>query len=218
MALGIIGAGFGRTGTLSLKQALERLLGQPCYHMFEVFSHPEHADVWRRAAEGQAVDFDEVLAGYGATVDWPACEFWRELMAAYPEAKVLLSVRDPDRWYSSFSSTIERLLRRSLEGEPSAEVAPIVAMAERVIIERSFDGKMGDRADFIAAFARHNSQVQARVGPDRLLVYDVTEGWEPLCRFIGAPVPDEPFPNVNDRGFFQAMFGLEGQRDESGSC
>src|SRR5436305_4702694 len=149
MALGIIGAGFGRTGTLSLKQALERLLGQPCYHMFEVFSHPEHADVWRRAAEGDAVDFDEVLDGYGATVDWPACEFWAELMGTYPDAKVLLSVRDPDRWYSSFNSTIARLLRRSIDGEPPAEIAPIVAMADRVIVERAFDGKVDGRAGVI---------------------------------------------------------------------
>src|SRR5205823_2509559 len=139
MALGIIGAGFGRTGTLSLKHALERLLEAPCYHMLEVFSHPEHADVWRRAAEGDAVDFDQVLGGYAATVDWPACEFWRELMVAYPDAKVLLSVRDPDRWYSSFSSTIERLLRRSLDTEPPPEMAPLAAMVDRVVVERSFE-------------------------------------------------------------------------------
>jgi hypothetical protein len=204
----IVGAGFGRTGTLSLKTAVERLGFAPCYHMMEVFAHPTHAETWRRAAEDRATDFDAVLAGYRATVDWPACAFWRELADAYPNAKVLLSVRPPDRWYASFRETIYEVFQQPLPEEAGPEGAMLLGMARQVVIGRSFGGHLGDRDALVAAYERHNAEVRAGVPPERLLEFDVAQGWEPLCAFLGVEIPEEPFPNVNDRAAFRAFFGL----------
>lgn len=209
MGLDVIGAGFGRTGTLSLKTALERLGFAGCYHMFEVFAHPEHADTWTRAARGEAVDWASLMAGYRATVDWPACEFWRQLLDAFPDAKVLLSVRPADRWYESFHETIERVLTMPRPGGDAGAFSAIAEMGDVTVLQRSFAGRVGDRDHVIACFERHNDEVRQSVPPDRLLEFDVTEGWEPLCAFLGVPVPGDPFPNVNDRAFFQSMFQLD---------
>jgi hypothetical protein len=205
----IIGAGFGRTGTLSLKTALERLGFAPCYHMSEVFAQPTHAETWQRAAEDAATDFDAVLAGYRATVDWPACAFWRELADAYPNAKVLLSVRPPDRWYASFRETIYQVLQRPLAEEEGLPGAMALGMARQVVTGRSFGGHLGDRDALVEAYERHNAAVRAGIAPERLLEFDVAQGWEPLCAFLGVEIPEEPFPNVNDRGAFRAFFGLD---------
>src|SRR5262245_39057269 len=113
----LIGAGFGRTGTMSLKAALERIGYGPCYHMSEVFEHPEHATLWAAAAKGELSDWSDLLGGYEATTDWPGCTFWRELMDAYPEAKVLLNVRDPERWYTSVENSFLAMRRQLPEGE-----------------------------------------------------------------------------------------------------
>jgi hypothetical protein len=106
MALEVIGAGFGRTGTKSLKAALEELGFDPCYHMSELFGHPEHVELWEAAARGKSVDWNELLGGYRATTDWPACSFYEELMQSYPDAKVILTLRDPNRWYESTYNTV----------------------------------------------------------------------------------------------------------------
>ncbi len=214
----VIGAGFGRTGTLSLKAALEKLGYGPCYHMTEIPGKPEHAAFWEalpdRLDQGEAVDFEEVFAGYGATVDFPACVFWRELMEAYPEAKVLLSVRDADRWYDSASETIFAapgrrlsLMRRLV---PGARRVP--AMAHKVIEQRAFGGGIWDREHAISVYEHHNEEVERGVPADRLLVYEVKEGWEPLCRFLGAKIPAEPFPRVNDREYFAGLMRREALR------
>ncbi len=163
----IIGAGFGRTGTLSLKTALERLGFAPCYHMMEVFAQPAHAETWRRAADDAATDFEAVFAGYRATVDWPACAFWRELADAYPSAKVLLSVRPPDRWHASFRETIYEALQRPLAEEEGSPEAMVFGMARQVVIGRSFGGHLGDRDALVAAYDRHNAAVRAGIAPDR---------------------------------------------------
>ena len=210
VTLEVIGAGFGRTGTLSLKTALERLGFAPCYHMFEVFAEPSRAGTWLAAAEGASVDFEAALRGYRATVDWPACVFWRELMRAFPDAKVLLSVRPPERWYASFRETIYEVLGRPLpEPAPPPEMQTVRRMGERVVIDRSFAGRLGSRDEIIAAYERHNAEVRAGVPARRLLEFDVAEGWGPLCAFLGVDVPGEPFPNLNDRAFFRSMFGLD---------
>jgi hypothetical protein len=213
MGLQVIGAGFGRTGTLSLKAALERLLGGPCYHMYEVLSHLEHASAWTAADAGEPVDLAAVMEGYEATVDWPACVFWRELMTVFPDAKVLLSVRPPDRWFASFDETIRQVLLR--EPPPGIELPEIfqqlTTMADNVVNLRSFGPgfeSMG-RDEIIAAYERHNAEVRAGVPADRFLEFDVAEGWDPLCTFLGVTVPDEPFPNMNDRAQFRALFGLD---------
>jgi hypothetical protein len=204
VALQVIGAGWGRTGTLSLKLALERL-GFPCHHMFEVITHPEHVPVFTAAARGETVDWNEVYADYAATVDWPGCAFWRELCAEYPDAKVVLSVRDPQRWFESYRATIYEPVAH---GRP--ELGEWNEMVRSAIVERSLHGEPHDRDAVIGAFERHNAEVRASVPPERLLVFEVAEGWEPLCAFLDRPVPDEPFPHVNDRASWTRQDAPEG--------
>lgn len=208
MALQVIGAGFGRTGTLSLKTALEQLGFAPCHHMFEVIGHPEQAPGWLAAARGEAVDWAHLLDGYQAQVDWPGCALWRELADAFPEAKVVLSVRDLDRWWDSFSSTILRALTER-ERPTEGPFAAVAAMSWETVVVRSLGGAdPSDRDAVLAAHQRHLDEVRATVPADRLLEFRVTDGWEPLCAHLGVPVPDGPFPNVNDKAMFEAIFGL----------
>lgn len=206
MALAVVGAGFGRTGTLSLKGALETLGLGPCYHMTEVFAHPEHVPVWRDATEGRPVDWDALFAGYGSCVDWPACAFWRELASHWPDAKVILTVRDPQRWYESVAKTIYLVLQRELPGDAPEPVRAHHAMVRRLIDEGTFGGRFEDRDHAIGVYEAHNRAVREAVPPDRLLVYEVAEGWEPLCRFLDRPVPAEPFPRVNSTDEFRERF------------
>jgi hypothetical protein len=195
--LRVIGAGFGRTGTLSLRDALVRLGCGPCDHMRENFDHPERFTLWdevlRRKNAGEPIDWRPLLSGFQAIVDWPGAYFWRELTAAHPDAKVILTVRDPDRWYDSIQATIFSLRDDQLPEGP-----------RDISFNRTFSGRLTDRAHCQAVFARHNQAVQEAISPDRLLVFDVKEGWEPLCAFLGVSVPgDEPFPRVNDTAAFQ---------------
>ncbi len=212
--LRVIGAGFGRTGTLSLKEALNQLGFGPCYHMTEVFSHPEHIELWEAAAKGEPINWDDIFAEYHATVDWPSCDFYKELMAAYPKAKVLLTVRDPERWYESVQSTIYSIGRRSRRS-PSALVMSLAVrkfvpnmrkrlrMLNILIWKGTFKGKFEDKDFAIAVFLQHIEEVKQCVPPEKLLLYNVKEGWEPLCAFLGVAVPQgEPFPHLNDRESF----------------
>ncbi|HEY9879292.1 MAG TPA: sulfotransferase family protein [Leptolyngbyaceae cyanobacterium] len=203
MSLSVIGAGFGRTGTLSLKAALEMLGYGPCYHMIEVFAHPEHIDLWNAATDGE-FHWDEIFDGFRAAVDWPACAFWQPLLEYYPDAKVILTVRDPNRWYESALQTIYGATHRN----PAADTPPIFiaqrAMAGKLVWERTFGGRFDDRDHAIAVFNAHNEAVKAAVPANRLLVFEARQGWEPLCTFLGCPVPDAPFPNVNSTEEFLA--------------
>jgi hypothetical protein len=197
----VIGAGFGRTGTLSLKAALEELGCGPCYHMIETFDKPRHVELWQAAAEGRPVDWGELFAGYNAAVDWPACSFYQQLMDLYPEAKVLLTVRDPQTWYESVKNTI---YPTSTEESDAPDVRAHHHMTRTLIWQGTFDGRFEDKQHAIAVFERHNHEVKQRVPAERLLVYEVREGWEPLCRFLGVAVPgDKPFPRLNDTAAFQ---------------
>jgi hypothetical protein len=205
MSLGVIGAGFGRTGTLSLKGALEHLGFGPCYHMIEVIDRPEHVDFWQRAAAGTAVDWDEILAGYRAAVDWPACSFYAELAARYPEAKVILTARDPERWYQSAWQTIFPRITRPVSPDDALAWARI-RMQRKIVIEQAFGGDIEDREHALAVFRQHVAEVQRAIPPERLLVYRVADGWEPLCRFLERPVPDQPFPHVNASDEFRRRF------------
>lgn len=202
MTIRVIGAGFGRTGTTSLKAALEKLGYGPCYHMIELMRKPQDSQFWMDVLAGKPVDWHHFFADYGATVDWPACTFYKELMEVYPEAKVLLSVRDPERWYDSTYNTIYRLPESPLMSVVRLFVPHIRRMYHFVnglIWQGTFHGRFADREAAIAVFNRHNADVQQYVPQDRLLVYNVKEGWEPLCEFLGVPVPeDEPFPHLND--------------------
>ncbi len=205
----VIGAGFGRTGTLSLKVALAELGFGPCYHMTELISHPEHLGHWLAALDGEAVDWKAFFAGYQSTVDWPGCHFYRQLMDEYPDAKVLLSVRDPEAWYASCRNTIYKishtfpinLVRKLMPWLPFAGAGKV---ATRMVWEEVFANRFEDKAYALEVFHRHNEEVKRYVKPDRLLVFDVKQGWEPLCRFLDVPVPtDKPFPRLNDTPEFQ---------------
>jgi hypothetical protein len=205
----VVGAGFGRTGTLSLKAALETLGFGPCYHMIEVFEHPEHAGFWQAAWRGEPVDWDGLLGGYEAAVDWPACTFYEELLQRCPDARVLLSVRDPERWYESTRDTIYQISKITAGSRLSRAVFAFVGlfvsgvfeigrMGNEIIWQGTFDGRFEDRSHAIEVFVRHNEEVKRRVPAEKLLVFEVKEGWGPLCEFLGAEVPDKPFPRLND--------------------
>jgi hypothetical protein len=205
MTLSVIGAGFGRTGTLSLKLALEQLGFGACYHMVEVFRNPKAPGYWEAAADGQPADWDEVFAGYGATVDWPSATFWRELAEAYPSAKVVLTLRDPEAWFASTQATI---FKRGWD-DPTD---PFQRMVSKVI-GRLFDQRMHDKDHVIEVYNRHNATVQQVIPPERLLVYNLAEGWAPLCAFLGVAEPDTPMPKVNtsedfERHTSEAIAGL----------
>ncbi len=201
MTLRVVGAGLGRTGTLSLKHALERLLGGRCYHMLEVFQHPDDVARWRAALRGEP-DWPALLGDCVACVDWPAAAFWPELARAYPGALVLLSVRHARSWWESADATILPHIRRRPDGGP-----PFVAEWHEMVRElmaRRFDGDLDDAASAMAAFERHNERVRREVPPARLLEWRAGDGWEPLCAALGVPVPDEPFPRANSREEFLA--------------
>ncbi len=200
MDLKVIGAGLGRTGTMSLKVALEQLLGGPCYHMVEVFEHPEHVAIWNRALSGEAVDWSEIYAGYVATVDYPNAAVWEPLAAAYPDAFVLLSSRDTAGWWKSASNTIIPSIQHAAQDPEMAEWSQMVAKL----------GLQPNDADASRAmFERHNAHVRATVPTERLIDWQPGDGWEPICQKLGVPVPAEPFPHVNTTDEFRAMRGLD---------
>lgn len=200
MTLRVVGAGLGRTGTTSLKLALERLLGEPCYHMLEVFTRPEHVDAWRRAGEGDLPDWDRLYHGFAAAVDWPTASFWPELTAAYPDALVLLSTRDSaETWWRSASRTI---FRATEESSPS----PFADMWQAVAANR-FTPQWNEPEPAMAAYERHNAAVRAGVEPGRLLEWQPGDGWAPLCGRLGVAVPDDDFPHENTTEQFQQRFG-----------
>jgi Sulfotransferase domain len=202
MPLLVIGAGFGRTGTLSLKLALDRLGLGPCHHMRELFLHPGQIPVWQAATDGAPVDWEALLAGYRSIVDWPGCHFWRELADRYPAARVILTVRDPASWYRSASATIFRVVReKAPKDDPVARAQRRLA---RTIVEQTFGGGTGDEALATGVLELHDAEVKRAIPAERLLVYDVGEGWGPLCSFLGVPVPDEPFPRANTTEEFVA--------------
>jgi len=206
MALQVIGAGFGRTGTHSLKIALEKLGYNKCYHMVEVFENPEDASVWQAATDGKAVDWDALFDGYQAGVDWPIADFWRELSAYYPDAKFVLGIRDADSWYKSVSNTIFKYImsNQAISEQMPLGVRDTLAMIESLILDKTFQGDVIERDHVIGVYNRHNEEVMRGLPADRLLVFEAAEGWEPLCAFLGCPVPQEPYPRTNSTEEFMA--------------
>jgi hypothetical protein len=195
----VIGAGLPRTGTSSFKAALDMLGCGPCYHNTVLWEHPAHVDLWQAVAGGQKIDWQEIFAGFNSAVDWPAAIYYEPLLHAYPEAKVVLTVRAAERWYDSMSNTILWALRQGS--------APGMAKYERLMgghWQRIFEGGIFERARAVPLFQRWNQTVQERVPADRLLVYEVQQGWEPLCNFLDLPLPaDVPFPKINDTEAFR---------------
>ncbi len=207
MTLRIIGSGFGRTGTRSLKEALEHLGFGPCHHMEEILQNPEQVVLWQQIAAGQPCDWSEVFAGYSAQIDWPGAHMWRDLAQAYPEAKVIHSIRPEESWWRSFSATIGLFLKVRGRMDLPPHINQMMDVTEQFIAEDTFGSDVEDKAAALAAYRRRTQEVQASIPAERLLVFDVAEGWEPLCAFLGVPVPDVPFPHRNVTDAFWDLLG-----------
>ena len=201
----MIGPGFGRTGTMSCKAALERLGFGPCYHMIEVREAAGHVDAWTGAINSAPTDWARLFAGYRAVVDWPACAFWREIWTAYPEAKMVLTRRDPDAWFDSIEQTIFKALRAP---SPDEELVRWRVQTRRLIFEQTFGNDLS-RDHCISVLRAHEADVISSVPAERLLVFEVGDSWEPLCAFLGVAVPDEPFPHANSAAEFRVWTGLD---------
>ncbi len=206
----VIGVGVGRTGTLSLKVALEHLGLGPCFHMRNMIDHLDRLPLWQTAADGRPVDWNAVFAGYQSSVDWPGAAFWRELSSFYPRAKIILTVRDRERWYDSVRETIFHLSGGGPESPLATEalrkvpgIAEVHAVNRKLIWDGPLlQGRFEDRAFAVRAFEEHNASVRRELSPERTLVYEIDAGWQPLCEFLGVAVPDREFPHVNDRQEF----------------
>jgi hypothetical protein len=202
MSLRVVGAGVGRTGTASLKLALEQLLGGRCHHMLEIISEPGQAPGWMAAIDGREVDWQLLLEGYVAQVDWPGASFWRELSAANPDALVVLSTRDPEDWYRSASNTIFNVF-----DNPPPGLEQWFAAVHRMFGER-FCADLWNPGAMMEAFERHNREVREGVPAERLLEWRAREGWEPLCERLGVALPQEPFPVTNSTNETRALINL----------
>lgn len=212
----VIGAGFGRTGTHSLKNALEILGYNPTYHMVEVFKNPSHAEGWIALAENQPYDFDKMFCDkdgkpvYTATVDFPSAWWWKEQLEQYPNAKVILTVRDGEKWYKSARETIFQAMYGSPYQRFGIKFLDMIGMGRMPrrffqSLGRAWFGGRWSKEELIESFNKHNERVIRECPKDKLLVFQVSEGWGPLCEFLGKPIPSEPFPNVNDTAEFQGM-------------
>lgn len=205
----VLGAGLSRTGTWSLKHGLEQLGFGPCLHGYVFLGRPQLIRAWIAANRSpETADWDQLLAGFNSGVDLPVAAFWREIYAHDPELKVVLSVRDENAWYDSIRQTVfmwavpshprlTQLGGRFLKAT-SGWLPPYPALGTEVMVDRVFDGKL-DRENAIQTYRKHNADVIATIPPDQLLVWRASDGWEPLCAFLGVPVPDSPFPRLNDR-------------------
>ena len=188
----VIGAGLGRTGTNSLKVALEVLLNGPCYHMFELWQHPEDVSGWQSAVDGQPMNWQQFLGNWVATVDWPGAPLFDQMAQAFPDALVLLSIREDERWYQSINNTIFSLMRRSSKGEPNPTAALVASE-----FAKWFTLDIDNKDEVIAAYLRHNERVRSIVPKSRLLEWHPEDGWEPICHALNLPVPEVPFPHAN---------------------
>ncbi len=199
MTLKVIGAGLGRTGTNSLRLALNQLGLGPCHHMYEVRQDlPRNLPLWVANAKG-AYDWPESYKGFNSAVDWPTASFYRELAVAYPDAKFVLTTRSPESWAQSFSETIRTILKSRDQMPP--ENRPFVDMLIALVGLVGINGDL-DHDGLVASFVAHNTNVKAAIPANRLLEYQVKQGWDPLCAFLGLAVPSEAFPRTNDREEF----------------
>ncbi len=207
MGLKAIGSGFGRTGTMSTKLALEQLGFGPCNHMTEVMGNPAQPPHWDAIAAGKEVDWEEVFTGYTSQVNFPGAAVWHELSIAFPQAKVIHTERPEDAWWASYSKTIGKFfaLRPTLPLPPP--IAAIFKTMDKLLVQGVLGG-LG-RESSIAAYRANNAKVRATIPAARLLVFTPADGWAPLCKFLGVAVPNAPFPKTNARDEFWAHFGGE---------
>jgi len=218
MALKIIGAGFGRTGTMSLKLALEELGYGRCYHMIELTNEPENVRYWEQALSSKKPNWDQLFEGYQSITDFPGCLFYKELLAQYPDARVILTTRDPEKWYRSAAATIFKarpnfsqflkISRSYLFSKRTRQLMRLGWLINRLIYGKAFAYRQSNKKKAIEAFLNHNEEVKKYVPSEQLLVYQVSQGWEPLCDFLGKPVPDKPFPKTNKADHFHRMKNL----------
>jgi hypothetical protein len=210
--LKVIGAGFGRTGTNSLQVALQELGFDKCHHMRELMENPDQMVYWQEALDTGSTDWDALFTGYQAAVGFPAVHFYKILMEAYPDAKIILTTRDPERWYDSVKNSIYKfsgtlplpsILRFIIP--PFGRIYPLLRFIQQVIWQGFFEGHFEDKDLAITKFKQRNESVMATVPTDRLLVYEVKQGWKPLCDFLNVTLPDTPFPHANSREDFEAM-------------
>jgi hypothetical protein len=213
MALQVIGTGFGRTGTMSTKIALEQLGFGPCHHMVEVMGNPVQPAHWKAIAAGEDVDWADVFDGYNAQVDFPGAAAWHPIASAFPQAKVIHTERPEDDWWASFGGTIGKFfnLRTTIPLPP--HIAEIFETMDDLIVKGIFGGHI-ERDNAIKAYRRNNEKVRDTIPGDRLLVFTPSDGWHPLCRFLGVPVPETPFPRSHARDEFWAHFGGEPAADQ----
>ena len=204
MTLKVIGAGFGRTGTLSLKEALEKLGFGPCHHMKEVMLNSEQAEYFYLASMGEKVDWNEVFKDYNSAVDWPAAAYYRELADKYPDAKIILGMRDADSWYDSASTTIYQMSQNFPKWIrfilPRTD--KIFMMIDKTVFGEPFSYRFEDRESTIQVFNDHVEEVKRVIPEEKLLMHSPKDGWEPLCEFLDVPIPEEPYPWVNDSKVF----------------
>ena len=214
MSLKVIGAGLGRTGTMSLKMALELLYDKPCFHMVELLKQPKRLKHLKTAAHtNQKHEWDSLFHGFETVVDYPCCLYYKELMEVYPDAKVILTIRDLEKWYDSAYKTIYkgkpknlqdilRTIKNMMLHSDFRKVAPIFQHVDKIIWNGQFNGKFDDQEHAIKVHQKHIEEVKATVPADKLLIYEVKDGWEPLCQFLNMPVPDAPFPQSNSQAEF----------------
>jgi hypothetical protein len=211
MSIQVIGAGMGRTGTLSLKHALEELGYNKCHHMMEVIANPPQLAFWKEMEAKRTTDFDAMMNGYEAMVDFPGSLYYKEMMQKYPDAKVVLTVRPAEKWYKSVSDTIYNLPRgpkrwmmkiAGLFDPQVAHMANIFDYVDNAIWSNLFKGKFEDKEFALKRFDDWTEEVKRTVPKEKLLVFEVTQGWQPLCEFLGKPIPSTPFPRVNDTAEF----------------
>ena len=214
MSLKVIGAGFGRTGTHSLKLALETLGFSPCHHMYEVRDNPGQLPLWQAAVRGETVDWDLAFQGYQAQVDWPGSRFWKQLSHHFPKAKVILTVRDPDVWFKSLMATVYPSITIGRQIDPNPHTRAAADMIYQTVHQQLFGGRMDDRDHVLKVYHAHIAEVQATIPPERLLTFDVNQGWAPLCDFLGVGVPATEFPRTNSTADFlkKKLFFAEADR------
>jgi hypothetical protein len=197
MTLKVIGAGFGRTGTDSMREALNILGLGPCHHMYEVIANETQKQRWRALAQGAAPDWPSLFEGYKSCVDWPSVHYWRELVEAYPQARVVLTWRSPESWWASFEKTIVAGIANSTDPQ---------SLGIALIAKQVFGGRMHDRAHAISVYEAHVQAVREAVPKDRLLVHELGDGWAPLCAHLRVAVPPVDYPSRNNAEQFQSAF------------
>lgn len=208
MSLKVIGSGFGRTGTMSMKEALTALGFGPCHHMIEVMENPAQPDYWKQIAAADPVDWNQVFEGYHSQVDWPGAHVWPETSVAFPDARVIHTERPEDAWWNSFNSTIGKFFATYTTLDLPPFVRDIFDTMHGWFMQEVFSDYT-DRDSAIVAYRQNNEKVRDTIPTDRLLIYRVGDGWEPLCRFLEVPVPDSEFPHRHPKKEFWEHFGGE---------